>query len=51
MEVRPDLWQWMVEQAERTNEPPERIGERAIAIYRARITGAETAAHSHSTGE
>lgn len=51
MEVRPDLWQWMVEQGERTNEPPERIGERAIAIYRARITGAEGAAHPRSVGE
>ena len=46
MPVRPDLWQWLVEQSERTNEPPERIGERAIAIYRARITGAETVSTS-----
>lgn len=37
MEVRPDLWQWLVEQGESTNEPPERIGERAVAIYRAHI--------------
>jgi len=37
MEVRPDLWQWLVDQGESTNEPPERIGERAIALYRARI--------------
>lgn len=41
MAVRPDLWQWLVEQGERTNEPPERIGERAIAIYRARIAGTD----------
>jgi len=37
MAVRPDLWQWLVDQGESTNEPPERIGERAIALYRARI--------------
>ena len=41
MAVRPDLWQWLVEQGERTNEPPERIGERAIAVYRARIAGTD----------
>mgnify|MGYP001817648405 FL=1 len=41
MPVRPDLWQWLVEQGERTNEPPERIGERAIAIHRARIAGTD----------
>ena len=29
--VRPDLWEWLVEQGRRTNEAPERIGERAIA--------------------
>ena len=42
MAVRPDLWQWLVEQGERTNEPPERIGERAIAVYRARIAGTDS---------
>jgi len=42
MRVRPDLWQWLVEQGERTNEAPERIGERALAIYRARIEGADS---------
>ncbi len=42
MAVRPDLWQWLVEQGDRTNEPPERIGERAIAIYRARIAGTDS---------
>ena len=41
MEVRPDLWQWLVEQGDRTNESPDRIGERAIAIYRARVTGTD----------
>ncbi len=40
--VRPDLWEWLVEQGERTNEAPERIGERALAIYRARIEGADS---------
>lgn len=39
--VRPDLWQWLVEQGKRTNEPPERIGERAIAVYQARVEGTD----------
>jgi hypothetical protein len=43
--VRADLWQWLVEQGERTNEAPERIGERALAIYRARIEGADSISH------
>ena len=43
--VRPDLWQWLVEQGKRTNEPPERIGERAIAVYQARIEGTDTGEH------
>lgn len=43
--VRPDLWEWLVEQGERTNEAPERIGERALAIYRARIEGADSIPH------
>jgi len=41
MAVRPDLWQWLVEQGERTNESPDQIGERAIASYRARIEGSD----------
>lgn len=41
MSVRPDLWQWLVEQGERTNEAPERIGERAIANYREKIEGSD----------
>jgi len=41
MAVRPDLWQWLVEQGERTNEAPDRIGERAIASYRAKIEGSD----------
>jgi hypothetical protein len=40
--VRPDLWHWLVEQGERTNEAPDRIGERAMATYRARIEGADS---------
>ena len=40
--VRPDLWEWLVGQGERTNEAPERIGERALAMYRARIEGADS---------
>ena len=34
--VRPDLWEWLVDQGELTNEAPERIGERALASTRAR---------------
>ena len=45
MSVRPDLWQWLVEQGERTNEAPDRIGERAIATYRARIAGNDAMPH------
>ena len=51
MAVRPDLWQWLVEQGERTNEPPERIGERAIATYRARIAGTDAITPSRTLGE
>jgi len=40
--IRPDLWQWLVDQGERTNEAPESIGERAIATYRARLEGSES---------
>jgi hypothetical protein len=43
--VRPDLWEWLVAQGERTNEAPERIGERAIASYRARIEGTDAMSH------
>jgi len=38
--IRSDLWEWLTDQGERTNETPESIGERAIAIYRARLEGA-----------
>lgn len=32
--VRPDLWEWLVERGEETNEAPERIAERALSMYR-----------------
>lgn len=44
--VRSDLWEWLVDQGERTNESPEGIGERAIATYRARIEGTESMTRS-----
>lgn len=44
--VRSDLWEWLVDQGERTNEAPERIGERAIATYRARIDGTDSMTRS-----
>lgn len=37
--VRQDLWQWLVEQAEETNEPPSRLAERALSSYRTRLEG------------
>ncbi len=43
--VRPDLWEWLIDQGELTNEAPERIGERALATYRARIEGADVIRH------
>ena len=44
--MRADLWEWLVEQGERTNEAPQSIGERAVAIYRARIEGTESMSRS-----
>ena len=44
--VRSDLWEWLVDQGERTNEAPEGIGERAIASYRARIEGTDSMTRS-----
>ena len=44
--VRSDLWEWLVDQGERTNESPEGIGERAIATYRARIEGTDSMTRS-----
>ena len=36
---RSDLWAWLVEQGELTNEQPERVAERAVSAYRARLEG------------
>ncbi|MBT8217297.1 MAG: hypothetical protein HKN74_01225 [Acidimicrobiia bacterium] len=36
---RSDLWAWLVEQGELTNEAPERVAERAVSAYRARLEG------------
>jgi hypothetical protein len=36
---RSDLWAWLVDQGELTNEAPERIAERAVSAYRARLEG------------
>ncbi len=35
---RSDLWDWLVEQGELTNEAPERVAERAVSAYRARVS-------------
>ncbi len=37
--VRSDLYAWLQERAEEANEDPERLAERAIAAYRARMEG------------
>ena len=36
---RSDLWAWLVDQGELTNEAPERVAERAVSTYRARLEG------------
>ena len=36
---RSDLWAWLVDQGELTNEEPERVAERAVSAYRARLEG------------
>ncbi len=36
---RSDLWAWLVDQGELTNEAPERVAERAVSSYRARLEG------------
>lgn len=36
---RSDLWAWLVDQGDLTNEAPERIAERAVSAYRARLEG------------
>lgn len=35
---RSDLWDWLVEQGELTNEEPERVAERAVSAYRSRVS-------------
>ena len=35
---RSDLWDWLVDQGELTNEAPERVAERAVSAYRARVS-------------
>ncbi|MBT8202641.1 MAG: hypothetical protein KJO87_04980 [Acidimicrobiia bacterium] len=39
LRFRSDLWAWLVEQGELTNEAPERVAERAVSAYRARLEG------------
>ena len=34
VQVRSDLWEWLSDRAEQTNEDPGRIAERALARYR-----------------
>ena len=36
---RSDLWAWLVDQGDLTNEAPERVAERAVSAYRARLEG------------
>ena len=50
IKVRSDLWEWLVAQGELTNEAPERIGERALATYRARIEGTDSSSSGVSGG-
>lgn len=35
---RSDLWDWLVEQGELTNQAPERVAERAVSAYRSRVS-------------
>ena len=37
VKVRPDLWEWVTTRAEDTDEPPERIVDRAITAHRDRL--------------
>jgi hypothetical protein len=39
VKVRPDLWEWVTTRAAETNEPEERIVDRAIAWHRDRLGG------------
>lgn len=37
--LRRDLWEWLEREAEETNDRPDRLVERAVATYRARLEG------------
>ncbi len=39
IQLRSDLQQWLVEQADEMNEDPSRLADRAIATYRSRMDG------------
>lgn len=39
VQLRPDLHEWLVEQADETNEVPSRLADRAVAAYRSRLEG------------
>ena len=39
VKVRSDLWEWLNQRAEDTNEDPDRIAERALAQYRDEVEG------------
>ncbi|MCH7669644.1 MAG: hypothetical protein IIC71_10685 [Acidobacteria bacterium] len=40
--LRLDVQEWLVRQAEATNEDPSRLADRAISTYRARVEGTRT---------
>ncbi len=40
--IRSDIQEWLVQQAEETNEDPSRLADRAIGTYRAGIEGVRT---------
>lgn len=37
--LRSDIQEWLVQQAEATNEDPSRLADRAIGTYRAKVEG------------
>jgi hypothetical protein len=37
LKVRADIWDWLVERADQTNQTPEQLAERALAAYRSRL--------------
>ena len=39
VQIRTDLWEWLNQQADETNEVPNRIAERALAQYRQEVEG------------